>query len=114
MSQPLTLKQLTQPNFVTVNKQDEALVNETGKTIHELIAEAVQHERLKMLNGEDSKQYVKLLTTVFGKFAVGAPIHTITEDKTQPLTREDIKARIDNYMTRMALGQKPKVDTESE
>lgn len=113
MSNPpslISLKSLTTvaPAFTTVNAQTDALLKTTGLTIHELMAEAIEHERQKMISGEDSKQYIKLLTTVFGKFAVGAPVHTITETNDQPLTREDIKARIDNYITRIKLSTVPK------
>jgi len=108
MTAPITLGTLTkpQPNFVSVNAQNEALVATTGKTIHELMAEAVEHERQRMLSGGDTKQYVKLLTTVFGKFSIGAPVHVINEEATPQLTRDEIKQRIDNHMTRIALGKK--------
>lgn len=91
-----------EPNFNTVNAQNDALVSTTGLTIHELVAEAIEHERQKMLDGGDAKQYVKLLTTVFGKFSVGAPQHVITEEIHKPMTREEIKAKIDQYLKRIS------------
>lgn len=103
MSIPLIRKPSLPPNFTTVNDQNEALKKTTGKSIHELVAEAIEYERQKMLSGTDSKQYIKLLTTVFGKFSVGAPQHVITEEATKPLSREEIRSQIDNYLTRKAL-----------
>ena len=100
-----------QPAFNTVNEQNLALKHTTGKSIHELMAEAVEYERQKMLSGGDPKQYVKLLTTVFGKFSVGAPQHIITEEQQRPMSRDQIKERIDNYLTRRVLSEQP---TENE
>ena len=114
MSQPITLKSLTQPPpaFNTVDAQNDALKAHTGKTVHELMAEAIAYERNKMLSADDSKQDIKLQTTLFGKFSVGAPQHVITEDKTPSLTREEIRARIDNYMTRKVLASPPTTQEE--
>jgi hypothetical protein len=100
----------TIPNFNTIDVQNAALIKETGKTLHELFAEAVEFERQKMLAGGDVKQYVKLLTTVFGKFSIAAPQHIQVEEITKPLTREEIKQRIDNYLTRRTLSSP--VETE--
>lgn len=101
------------PLFNTVNEQNQALVNATGKTLHELFAEAVEFERQKMLAGDDAKQYVKLLTTVFGKFSVGAPQHVQVEEIQKPMSRDEIKQRIDNYLTRRVLAT-PRPETAPE
>lgn len=102
------------PQFNTVNAQNEALVKSTGKSIHELMAEAVEVERQKMLSTGESKEYIRLITTIFGKFSVGAPQHVITEDLTPPPTREEVKAKIDNYLTRIALGTASTPETPTD
>lgn len=116
MTNPISLSQLTrvQPNFNTVNSQNEALVKSTGLTIHELMAEAVAHERQKMILTGESKEYIKLLVTIFGKFSVGAPQHVITEESSKPMSREEIKGKIDNYLTRIALTKKTETPEPNE
>lgn len=104
---PISLKTLLQPpvqKFVTSNEVTDELQKLTGKNIHELMAEAIHIERNILLATGASKDYYKLLTTVFGKFAVGAPIHQVIDtDPTIPLTRDEIQQRIDNFMTRKVL-----------
>ncbi len=105
----MTLGQLTrvQPQFNTVDAQNQALRQATGLTVHELVAEAVAHERQQMLAGGDSRQYIRLLTTLFGKFSIGAPQAIEIQEPQETLTREEIRARIDNYMTRIRLSEQP-------
>lgn len=89
--------------FVTSNDQNLALQSTTGKNIHELIAEAVSHERNRMLTLNESREYIKLLTTLFGKFAIGAPQRIESTNPTDYMTRDELEDRRNNLLTRLTL-----------
>jgi hypothetical protein len=103
---PIGFKSLTKSNFTTVDNQSDELVKSTGMNLQQLMAEAIATERQKMLTGSDSRSYIKLLTTVFGKFSVGAPQHVnISNEPFKEMTREELGDRIQNLLARRALSE---------
>lgn len=111
MTQPITLKDLKPNNsaYMTPSQQTKALMDATGKNLHELIAEVVAYERLQALSGaKDGQVYSKLLISLLGKFAMSAPATNHISDPLNSMSKEELENYKANLMTRLALSQKPK------
>ena len=96
---------LNDPNRSYINPSsltDEIKV-QTGKTLIELMAEAISIERQNMMNSGNSQAYISLLVPIFNKFAIGAPLKAEISNPLENMTKEDLENYRNNLMTRLAL-----------
>lgn len=82
----------------------------SGKNLYELMAEALEFERQNMLINNNSKEYIKLLVPIFGKYAHGAPTKTENTDALDETTIKELEDLYNNLMSRAVLSSKPSSD----